>query len=239
MGTTPEDMNVLSEASRFVMGHGVSGSGTEDPGPYTALGVFVGIRSALKAVDGSPEVAGKSVLIQGAGDVGEPLARSLAEAGGTVLISDVDEAKAVRLAEELGGRTVAVAETYSTPCDVFAPCAVGAILNAKTIPQLDCRIDAGSANNQLDRGEDAELLHECGILYAPDYVVNGGGAIAFGMMHLGETDEEAVLERVREIETALDQIFTEAAAGNESPVHGARRVAERVLVRGRRAAPAA
>jgi leucine dehydrogenase len=131
-----------------------------------------------------------------------------------------------------------VAETYSTPCDVFAPCAVGAILSAKTIPQLDCRIVAGSANNQLDRPEDAELLHEHRILYAPDYVVNGGGAIAFGMMHLGETDEEAVLERVRGIEAALHQIFTEAAAGNESPVHGARRVAERVLVRGRRAAPA-
>jgi leucine dehydrogenase len=236
LGTTPEDMDVLAEASQYVMGHGVSGSGTEDPGPYTALGVFVGIRSALKALDESPEVTGKSVLIQGAGDVGEPLARTLAEAGATVLISDIDEAKAVRLAEELGGRAVPVAETYTTPCDVFAPSAVGAILSAETIPQLACRIVAGSANNQLDRIEDAERLHERGILYAPDYVVNGGGAIAFGMMHLGETDEEAVLERVRGIESALDRIFAEAAAGNESPVHGARRVAERALVRGRRAA---
>jgi leucine dehydrogenase len=233
LGTTPEDMDVLAEASQYVMGHGVSGSGTEDPGPYTALGVLVGIHSALKALDGSPEVTGKSILIQGAGDVGEPLAQMLAEAGATVLLSDIDEGKALRLAKELGGRAVAVADTYSTACDLFAPCAVGAILNAKTIPQLDCRIVAGSANNQLDRPEDAELLHERGILYAPDYVVNGGGAIAFGMMHLGETDEEAVLERVRRIESALDRIFAEAAQRGESPVHGARRVAEDALRRGR------
>ncbi len=233
LGTTPEDMDVLAEASQYVMGHGVSGSGTEDPGPYTALGVFAGIRSALAALDGSPDLEGLSVLIQGAGDVGEPLARMLAEAGATVLLSDIDEGKALRLAKELGGRAVAVTDTYSTPCDLFAPCAVGAILSAKTIPQLDCRIVAGSANNQLDRPEDAELLHELGILYAPDYVVNGGGAIAFGMMHLGETDEEAVLERVHRIESALDRIFAEAAQRGESPVHGARRVAEDALRRGR------
>jgi leucine dehydrogenase len=200
LGTTPEDMDVLAEASQYVMGHGVSGSGTEDPGPYTALGVFAGIRSSLTAVDGSADVAGKSILIQGAGDVGAPLARMLTEAGAEV---------------------------------VFAPCAIGAILNAETIPQLACRIVAGSANNQLDRPEDAELLHERGILYAPDYVVNAGGAIAFGMMHLGESNEEAIRERVCEIENTLDRIFPEASQRGESPVHGARRVAEDALRRGR------
>jgi leucine dehydrogenase len=156
LGTTPEDMDVLAEASQYVMGHGVSGSGTEDPGPYTALGVFAGIRSSLTAVDGSADVAGKSILIQGAGDVGAPLARMLTEAGAEVLISDIDDALASRLTSELGGRAVPVAETYTTPSDVFAPCAIGAILNAETIPQLACRIVAGSANNQLDRPEDAD-----------------------------------------------------------------------------------
>ena len=229
LGTTPEDMDVLAEASQYVMGHGISGSGTEDPGPYTALGVFVGIRSALKARDGSPDLEGHSVLIQGAGDVGEPLARMLSEAGAEVLISDIDEDRARQIADELRGRVVPVAETYTTPCDVFAPCAIGAILNPETIPRLACRIVAGSANNQLDRAEDAERLHERGILYAPDYVVNAGGAIAFGMMHLGETDKEAMRERVRGIEEALDRIFAEAAERGESPVHGAKRVAEEAL----------
>lgn len=233
LGTTPEDMDVLAEASQYVMGHGVSGSGTEDPGPYTALGVFAGIRAGLAAVDGSPEPAGNSVLIQGAGDVGAPLARMLAEAGAEVLLADIDDALARTLALEVGGRAVPVSETYTTPCDVFAPCAVGAILNAETIPQLACRIVAGSANNQLDRSEDAELLHERGILYAPDYVVNAGGAIAFGMMHLGESNEEAMRERVREIENTLDRIFLAAKERGESPVHGARRVAEDALSRGR------
>jgi len=233
LGTTPEDMDVLAEASQYVMGHGISGSGTEDPGPYTALGVLAGIRSSLKAVDGSADVAGKSVLIQGAGDVGAPLARMLAEASAEVLISDIDDALAREFASELGGRAIPVAETYTTRCDVFAPCAVGAILNRETIPQLACRIVAGSANNQLDRAADAELLHERGILYAPDYVVNAGGAIAFGMMHLGESNEEAMRERVGEIENTLDRIFSAAKERDESPVHGARRVAEDALRRGR------
>ncbi len=233
LGTTPEDMDVLAEASQYVMGHGLSGSGTEDPGPYTALGVLSGIRSALKALDGNADVAGRSVLIQGAGDVGEPLARMLAEAGAEVLISDIDEEKAQRLAAKLDGRVIPAEATYGTPCDVFAPCAIGAILNAETILRLACRIVAGSANNQLDRPEDAELLHERRILYAPDYVVNAGGAIAFGMMHLGDTDEEAMRERVREIESTLDRIFSEARQRGESPVHGARRVAEEALRRGR------
>jgi len=233
LGTTPEDMDVLAETSQYVMGHGVSGSGTADPGPYTALGVFAGIRSSLKAVDGSADVAGKSVLIQGAGDVGAPLARMLAEAAAEVLISDIDDALARGFASEIGGRAIPVSETYTTPCDVFAPCAVGAILNRETIPQLACRIVAGSANNQLDRAEDAELLHERGVLYAPDYVVNAGGAIAFGMMHLGESNEEAMRERVREIENTLDRIFPEASQRGESPVHGARRVADDALRRGR------
>jgi len=231
LGTTPEDMNLLAEASQYVMGHGVSGSGTEDPGPYTALGVLAGIRSALAALDGSPDLQGRSVLIQGAGDVGGPLAQMLAEAGATVLLSDIDQEKAQRLAAKLDGRVIPAEATYGTPCDVFAPCAIGAILNADTIPQLGCRIVAGSANNQLDRAEDAQLLHEREILYAPDYVVNGGGAIAFGMMHLGQTDQEEIRPRVGGIEATLDRIFAEARERGESPIHGARRVAEAALQR--------
>ncbi len=165
----------------------------------------------------------------------EPDLPTLAEAGATVLLSDIDEDRARQIAEELGGRVVPVDETYTTPCNVFAPCAIGAILNAETIPQLGCRIVAGSANNQLDRAEDAERLHERGILYTPNYVVNGGGAIAFGMMHLGQTDQEEIRARVGGIEATLDRIFAKARERGESPIHGARLVAEAVLQRARQA----
>jgi leucine dehydrogenase len=233
LGTTPEDMDVLAQASRYVMGHGREGSGTEDPGPYTALGVLSGIRAALRALDGKPEPAGKSVLIQGAGDVGEPLARLLAEADARLLVSDIDEGRAAEIAASVEGEVVPVAETYRTPCDVFAPCAVGAVLNAETIPQLACRIVAGSANNQLDRPQDAEALHDRGILYAPDYVVNAGGAIAFGLMYLGASEPEEIRKRVQSIEDRLDRIFMEARTRDESPAHGARRFATATLRRSR------
>jgi leucine dehydrogenase len=113
------------------------------------------------------------------------------------------------------------------PCDVYAPCAVGGVLTRETIPGLACRIVAGSANAQLGEPQDAERLHERGILYAPDYVVNGGGAAAFGLLSIGERDEERILEQVDGIGETLRSIFHDAAASGESPVAAAdRRVVE-------------
>jgi leucine dehydrogenase len=233
LGTTPADMVQIGQETEHVHGYDRVSGGAIDPGPFTALGVFVGMRAALKQAFGSEELRGRTVLIQGVGDVGDPLARLLADAGATLVLSDVDQARAGRLASELSGTSVAAEAVYTTPCDVYAPCAVGATLNEHTIPQLTCRIVAGSANNQLAESADADRLHRSNILYAPDYIINAGGATALPLLGQGSA-EEAVRQRIRGLERALGEIFGEAAADGMSPHHVAQRRVDRVLASRRR-----
>jgi leucine dehydrogenase len=233
LGTTPEDMLIVASQARYVVG--VEEHQSADPGPFTALGVLSGIRSSLREVFGSESLPGRTILIQGVGDVGLPLAHMLAEAGARVLLSDLDEGLAARVAAELDGQVVLSDALYETECDVFAPSAIGAILNPETVPVLRCRIVAGPANNQLESLEDADRLHQRGILYAPDYIINAGGAIAFGRMHLGQTDMAVLRREVQGIETTLEEVFREAREANEAPVHAAQRRARRVLEEARSA----
>ncbi|WP_423929302.1 Glu/Leu/Phe/Val dehydrogenase dimerization domain-containing protein [Candidatus Palauibacter sp.] len=130
-----------------------------------------------------------------------------------------------------GGSVVSAARMWDVEVDVYAPCAVGATLNPDTIPRLTCSIVAGSANNQLLSEADAEALHERGILYAPDYVINAGGAVAFGNIHQGERDPARLRARVERIGSALREMFEEAAAAGESPLHAAHRHAQGFLAR--------
>ncbi len=237
LGTTTRDMVFLSERTKWVFGIDPRTGEVRDPGPYTALGVMAGIRAALEhADDDSAELRERSILIQGVGDVGGPLARFSAEAGARVLVCDTDEERAADVAREIGGEIVAPDDACTTPCDVYAPCAIAATLNADTIPALPCRIVAGSANTQLGEPEDAERLHARGVLYAPDYVVNAGGAIAFGALADGVSDDLEIRRRVEGLHEILLELFEEARAGEESPVHAARRRADAVLERGPRQA---
>ncbi|MDH3457175.1 MAG: hypothetical protein OER90_10075 [Gemmatimonadota bacterium] len=228
LGSTPNDMAVIGEETEHVHGYDRTTGQLLDPGPYTALGVYSGLRAALRHVFNSDELQGRTVLVQGVGDVGEPLARMLSEAGAIVLLSDSDDPKVTRLGKALGAACVASDAVYGTQCDVYAPCAVGATLNAETIPRLACRIVAGSANNQLGEEADAERLHERGILYAPDYVINAGGATALPLLGTGH-DPQQVRERIRGFETTLTEIFNEARSRRESPFHAAHRRVARVL----------
>ncbi len=230
LGTTPEDMAVIASETRYV--HGRAEEGVTDPGPYTARGVLAAMRAVARHALGGDGLAGRTVLVQGVGDVGTPLARGLAEAGARLLLSDVDGAKAAALARELSGEVVAPEDVYGAECDVFAPCAIGAVLNRETIPRLGCRAVCGSANNQLDRPEDAEALHERGILYAPDYIANSGGAIAFSAMARGAPDEE-IFRRIDGLEGVLDEVFAEAEREGRSPLWATRRRVERMLERAR------
>lgn len=232
LGTTPEDMKQIASVSEHVSGVAREPGWPEDPGPFTAAGVVAGIKAALRHRMGSDGFSGVRVLIQGVGGVGEPLARRLSAAGADVLLADVDEAKAFSLAVELGGSAVNPEAVYVTPCEVYAPCAVGATLNAETIPRLGCGIVAGSANNQLATPEDAERLADRWILYAPDFVVNAGGAMAFGLLHAGLADPEELEERVAtRIGESLGAVFAEAAVEGVSPLVAARRLADRALGR--------
>jgi len=228
LGTTPEDMAVIGGVTEHVHGYDRRTGTALDPGPYTALGTFVGMRAALAHAFGSAEFRGRTVLIQGVGDVGVPLARRCADAGATLLLSDADSARATRVAGELGARTVPAEEVYITPCDVYAPCAVGGTINARSVPQLACRIVAGCANNQLGEAADADRLHARGILYAPDYVINAGGATALPLLGHGSSDEEVQL-RIRGFEGTLTRIFEEATSRSESPHRAAQRMVDTVL----------
>ncbi len=233
LGTTPDDMAVIARETPYVHG-GTRGGETVDPGPYTALGVWAGLRAAVEQVFGSEELAGRAVLIEGVGDVGIPLAWLLTESDARLLLSDIDAARADAMAAEVGADVVPAEEVYGVPCDVYAPCAVGATLNAATIPMLACRVVAGSANNQLAEPDDAERLHERGILYAPDYVINAGGATALPLLGRGDHTEEQVRDRIRGFQAVLREIFAEAAERSESPLHAATRRVERVLEARRR-----
>jgi leucine dehydrogenase len=237
LGTTDADMRTLAEATRYVHGVDRATGATRDPGPYTASGVLAALRSGLRAAFGAPDLAGRHILIQGVGDVGAPLARSAAAAGAELSLCDIDEPRAHELARELGARVIPAERAIETECDVYAPCAVGATVNADNVPRLRCRAVVGSANNQLGDDSDADRLHERGILYAPDFIANGGGALAFGLIHRGVTDEREIARRLAGIETTLDQVFEEARAAEESPLRVALHRVERTLASPGRGAP--
>ena len=207
MNTTPADLDVIREVCPHTFGH-TGGSG--EPGPFTARGVFHGIRASVAHADGSSDLGDKTVLVQGVGSVGSRLAALLAEDGAEVLVTDVDAHRARQVAGDVGARAVDAAEAIETPCDVYAPCATGGTLSAAAIPRLGCRIVAGAANNQLGEPADAERLSERGVLYAPDFVVNAGDIFHnVGREALGWGDEE-VEDALRGIGDTLAKIYARA-----------------------------
>lgn len=233
LGTTPADMNIIGTRGGQVAGRDPEHGGAGDPGPWTALGVFMGIEAAAERALGGADLGGRSVLVQGVGGVGAPLARLLADAGARVLISDMVPDRARSLADELGGEVVDPAEAYDTECDIFAPCAVGGVMSEATIPRLRCRVVAGSANNQLEEERDSERLHERGIIYVPDFIINAGGAVAHGLLEFLSHDESEVEPRVRRIRETVGAILDEAERSGTSPLTQAKRGAAEVLRTGR------
>jgi len=174
--------------------------------------VFAGIQVTCEHLFGESSLKGRRVLVQGTGSVGRSLIEYLRAAGAEVLFSEVDEGVIRHFRDELGLRFVPPEAVYTTECDLFAPCALGGVLNANTIPQLKCRAVAGAANNQLADPDDAERLQARGILYAPDYVVNVGGAMfLLGVESQGWTQERAEKEVVGTVRRALRQVFELAA----------------------------
>jgi leucine dehydrogenase len=229
LGTTPDDMAIVAGRCRFV--HGVRTDGlVTDPGPFTAEGVFHGIRAAFEVVLGREVLENSTVLIQGLGDVGEPLARRLAKAGVRLLLNDLEADRATVLATELGAEVVTTKNLYDTECDLFAPCAVGGILDQHSIARLRCRLVAGSANNQLATPEDGQRLHDRGIVYAPDYVINAGGALALGLpgdaSRSGTEASSALMDQMVEIGNLVRAVLDESRRLDLPPSTIAQRRAE-------------
>jgi len=225
VNTTSADMDVIGERTPYVYCRTEEHGGSGDPGPYTARGVFHGIRASVRHALGQPELEGRIVLVQGVGDVGARLAELLAEAGAHVLVSDVADERARTVASHAGATIVPPDEAIGVECDVYAPCALGATLSAESIPRLRCHVVVGSANNQLTEPEDAERLRAAGILYAPDFVVNAGGVLyAWGVETLSWSPDE-VEARLAGIGEALGEIFTRADAEGITTEDAAERIA--------------
>jgi leucine dehydrogenase len=233
LGTTPADMAIIGRVTRYIHGLRDDGGDAVDPGPYTARGVLAGIRGILDHLTGSPDLAGRTVLVQGLGDVGGPLASLLADAGARLIVSDMDEERVRRTMERTGASGVPPDQVYDTPCVVFAPCAVGGVLNQDTIPRLQCRAVAGAANNQLaDEEEDSARLAARGITWAPDYIVNGGGAIALILLEQHAAEPE-IWSRIEGIEASVREILDQARDTGDTPLAAAQRRVEGLLRRAR------
>ena len=235
MNTAEVDMDIVAERSPYVFGRTVRGGGSGTSAPSTAVGAFHGILASVEHAFGSADLGGRTVLVQGVGAVGRLLAAALRDAGASLILTDVDEARAKEAANELGAAVVPPEEAVATECDVFAPCATGGVLDAVSIAALRCRVVAGAANNQLAQPQDAERLAERSILYAPDYVVNAGGIIHLASLELLGEDEARRDERVRGIADTLTEVFRTADAEGISTGAAAEDMVRLRLSEGRRA----
>jgi leucine dehydrogenase len=224
MNTSARDMDVIAEVCPYVFCKTEAAGGAGDTAPDTAVGVFHGIRAACRYVFGSDELQGRSVMVQGAGGVGEPLIEMLRRAGASVTATDVDPDRLRRLREE-GVKVVPPEAALETQCDVLAPCATGAVLTARTIPRLQCRIVAGAANNQLGKPSDAALLKERGIAYAPDFVINSGGVLHGGGLEEQGWSRETLDARLAAIGDAVYEILGTADREGIDTDAAARRIA--------------
>jgi leucine dehydrogenase len=224
VGTDTDDMDVIHHETRWVTGVSPAEGGAGDPSPVTAFGVLQGIKAAVHWQLGEDSLAGRAVAIQGLGSVGSYLAKYLTDEGAKVFGADIDP-EATAQASEIGVEIVPPGEILGVECDVLAPCALGAILNDQTLPSLRCRIVAGGANNQLADDRHGQELHDRGILYAPDFVINAGGLINVYSELVGYSRETA-MSMARGIYASMCRLF-EISRARSVPTHvAADRLAE-------------
>jgi leucine dehydrogenase len=206
IGTAREDMDIIRRETRYVTGISPELGGSGDPSPVTAYGVYLGMIASAEEAWQEQSLEGRRVAVQGVGKVGYHLVKHLVEAGANVVVSDVSVDSVARAVKDFGVDTAEPEKIHALECDIFAPCALGGIIRDDTLPELKCRIVAGSANNQLERSEHGEALDAAGILYAPDYVINAGGLINVAD-ELQGYDERRAKARVPEVYRTLRQIF--------------------------------
>jgi leucine dehydrogenase len=213
VGMSVEIMQTIARRTRFVSGlPQKAGQAGGDPSPKTAFGVFNGIEAAVRFKLSRDDLKGLKVAVQGVGNVGYNLCRYLHEAGAKLIVADMNDARVEAAREEFGAEAVRLDEILFQQVDVLSPCALGAILNQRTIPKLKAAVVAGAANNQLETLADGQRLSDAGILYAPDYVINGGGIINVASEYHGTEDDDEVMQLVAAIGPRLTQIFEEAVA---------------------------
>jgi leucine dehydrogenase len=232
VGINVADMIEVARSTKYVAGlPNSAGDVGGDPGPHTALGVFLGIKAAVKRALGKDTLSGLHIAVQGAGSVATGVALHACAEGAKLSIADVDRAKAQKLADATNGTVVSPDEILGLEADVVSPNALGAILTEQSIAALKTPVVAGAANNQLATPGDGERLHGRGILYAPDYVINAGGIINVCTEYLGDGDASLVRQRIEGIPVRLEQIWAESASSGRNPAAVADAMAQQLIGR--------
>lgn len=233
VGVSMDNMRAVKQATNYVAGlpHARDSAGG-DPSPWTAEGVFLGLQAAVKHRLGADSVQGLTVAVQGVGKVGYDLCRHLHHAGATLIISDVNPANADRAHADFGATVVSTEQILMQQADVLAPCALGAVLNNESIPQIKAKVIAGAANNQLADPQNGQQLRERNILYTPDYVLNAGGIISVSLEYIGNKTAAETRAEVALIPVRLLDLFKTADQQNRSTNEVADATAKSIIARG-------
>ncbi|HEC00947.1 MAG TPA: Glu/Leu/Phe/Val dehydrogenase [Sphingomonadales bacterium] len=235
VGISVEDMEIAAEETRYVAGLTKGAHASGDPSPYTATGVYLGIKAAVKHKFGQDNVEGLSVAVQGVGHVGYHLCKHLHEGGAKLLVSDINQDALDRVAQEFGAEIMDRDAIISADVDIFSPCALGAVINDDSIDHIKAKIIAGAANNQLARDDHGQALMDRGILYAPDYVINAGGIINVAAETRGAYDVDWVKAKVDRIYETLTVIFDRSVSEARPTNRIADELAEEIIEKARAA----
>lgn len=225
VGTTVQDMDVIHKETNYVLGTSPGSGASGDPSPITAYGIYKGMKASAKEAFGSDSLTNKTVAVQGVGNVAYKLCDHLHREGAKLIITDINKEAVERAVKEYGAMAVDPNEIYEVDCDIFSPCALGAVINDETIPKLKAKVIAGSANNQLESSVHGEILYRKGIVYAPDYVINSGGVINVAEELNGYSEENA-MKKVEMIYDHLVKVFEISKRDNIPTNFAADRMAE-------------
>lgn len=225
VNTTVADMDYIHMETDFVTGVSPAFGSSGNPSPVTAYGVYRGMKAAAKEVYGTDSLGGKTIAIQGVGNVAFNLCRHLHEEGAKLIVTDINQEALQRAEEAFGALIVAPEDIYSVEADIFAPCALGATLNDETIPQLKVKIIAGAANNQLKEDRHGDMLEECDILYVPDFVINAGGVINVAD-ELDGYNRDRAMKKVELVYDAVTKVFEIAKRDHLPTYRAAEKMAE-------------
>jgi leucine dehydrogenase len=215
VGIDVADMAIVRQETAYVAGLDQGEAASGDPSPVTARGVYLGIVETAKRALGSEDLTGRTIAVQGVGSVGGYTCDHLAKAGANLIITDIDQAALKAVADRTGARIVAPDEIYDVEADIFSPCALGAVINEKTLDRFRVKAIAGGANNQLVMPEMGELLRRKGILYAPDYVINGGGIINVAAEISANYSSEWVDAKLARLVQTLGEVLDEALTSGQ------------------------
>ncbi len=208
VGTCVEDMDYIKMETNHVAGLGSTAGSSGDPSPITAYGVWKGVKASAKEAWGSDSLSGKTIAVQGLGHVGYTLCKHLHEEGANLIVTDIFPENVDHVVTDFGAKAVKPNEIYGVDCDIFSPCALGAIINDETIPLLKCRVIAGAANNQLKEERHGQIIQDKGIVYAPDFIINAGGVINVADELLdGGYNRERALRKVDGIYRNIEQVI--------------------------------